>query len=118
MQLGRCQTPFAILQGRPLSAQFSINAHNQFAHSDHAGLVVIRTMWLASLCLGLSGFGAMVAIIAGTPAPPPIVETTPDKTTIGTGSSQDISAVTPAPSPIVEASPDKATMGQALHRIR
>src|SRR6266403_5392594 len=68
-------------------------------------------MWLAALCLGLSGFGAMVAIIAGTPAPPPIVETTPDKTTIGTGSSQDISAVTPAPSPIVEASPDKATIG-------
>jgi hypothetical protein len=67
-------------------------------------------MWLAALCLSLSGFGAMVAITARTPAPPPIVETTPDKTTIGTGSSQDISAGTPAPSPIVEASPDKATI--------
>jgi hypothetical protein len=67
-------------------------------------------MWLAALCLSLSGFGAMVAISAGTPAPPPIVETTPDKATIGTGSSQDISAGTPAPSPIVEASPDKATI--------
>jgi hypothetical protein len=50
-------------------------------------LVVIRTMWLAALCL--SGFGAMVAICAGTPTPPPIVEVSPDKTTIGTGSLQD-----------------------------
>src|SRR5258706_6465527 len=65
-------------------------------------------MWLAALCLGLSGFGAMVAISAGTPAPQPIVETTPDKTTIGTGSSQDISAGTPAPPP--KASPDQTTI--------
>ena len=66
-------------------------------------------MWLAALCL--SGFGAMVAICAGTPTPPPIVEVSPDKTTIGTGSSQDISAGTLTPPPIVEASPDKATIG-------
>src|SRR5258706_15950382 len=66
-------------------------------------------MWLAALCL--SGFGAMVAISAGTPTRPPIVEACPAKTTIGTGSSQDISAGTPAPSPIVEASPDKTTIG-------
>jgi hypothetical protein len=66
-------------------------------------------MWLAALCL--SGFGAMVAICAGTPTPPPIVEVSPDKTTIGTGSSQDISAGTPTPPPIVEASPDKTTIG-------
>ena len=51
------------------------------------GLVVIRTMWLAALCL--SGLGAMVAIGAGTPTPPPNVEPSPDQTTIATGSSQD-----------------------------
>jgi len=48
---------------------------------------MIRTMWLAALCL--SGFGTMVAICGGTPTPPPIVEVSPDKTTIGIGSSQD-----------------------------
>ena len=70
---------------------------------------MIRTMWRAAPYL--SGFGAMVAICAGTPTPPPIVEVSPDKTTIGTGSSQDISAGTPTPPPIVEASPDKTTIG-------
>jgi len=44
-------------------------------------------MWLAALCL--SGLGAMVAIGAGTPTPPPNVEPSPDQTTIATGSSQD-----------------------------
>jgi hypothetical protein len=95
----------------PLKCLIQPYAHNQFAYSDRAGLVVIRTMWLAALCLSLSGFGAMVAISAGTPAPPPIVETSRDKTAIGTGSSQDISAGTPTPPPIVEASPDKTTIG-------
>jgi hypothetical protein len=99
----------AILPGRPLKCLIQPYAHNQFAYSDHAGLVVTRTMWLAALCL--SGFGAMVAICAGTPTPPPIVEVSPDKTTIGTGSSQDISAGTLTPPPIVEASPDKTTIG-------
>ena len=53
----------------------------------------------------------MIAIRAGTPTPPPIVEASPDKTTIGTGSSQDISAGTPTAPPIVEASSDKTTIG-------
>ena len=53
----------------------------------------------------------MVAICGGTPTPPPIVEVSPDKTTIGAGSSQDISAGTLTPPPIVEASPDKTTIG-------
>jgi hypothetical protein len=44
-------------------------------------------MWLAALCL--SGLGAMVAIGAGTPTPPPDVEASTDQTTIATGSSQD-----------------------------
>jgi hypothetical protein len=71
----------------PLKCLIQPYAHNQFAHSDHAGLVVIRTMWLAALCL--SGLGAMVAISAETPTPPPNVEASPDQTTIATGSSQD-----------------------------
>jgi hypothetical protein len=48
---------------------------------------VIRTMWLAALCL--SGLGAMAAIGAGTPTPPPDVEASTDQTTIPTGCSQD-----------------------------
>src|SRR2546423_10062174 len=78
----------AILRGTPLKCLIQPYAHKQFAQSDHAGLVVIRTMWLAALCL--SGLGAMVAIGAGTPTPPPNVEPSPDQTTIATGcSSQD-----------------------------
>lgn len=77
----------AILARPPIKCLIQPYAHNQFAYSDHSGLVVTRTMWLAALCL--SGFGAMVAICAGTPTPPPIVEVSPDKTTIGIGSSQD-----------------------------
>jgi hypothetical protein len=50
-------------------------------------LAVIRTVWLAVLCL--IGLGAMVAIKAGTPSPPPYVGASPDQTTIGTGFAQD-----------------------------
>jgi hypothetical protein len=71
----------------PLKCLIQPYAHNQFAHSDHAGWVVIRTMWLAILCL--SGLGAMVAIGAGTSTPPPNVEASPDQTSIATGASQD-----------------------------
>ena len=50
-------------------------------------LAVIRTDWLAVLCL--IGLGAMVAIKAGTPTPPPNVGASPEQTTVGTGFAQD-----------------------------
>src|SRR5229473_2659636 len=51
------------------------------------GLAVIRTGWLAVLCL--IGLGATVAIKAGTPTPPPNVGASPEQTTVGTGFAQD-----------------------------
>ena len=51
------------------------------------GLAVIRTVWLAVLCLIV--LGAMVTIKAGTPSPPPNVGASPDQATIGKSFSQD-----------------------------
>jgi hypothetical protein len=51
------------------------------------GLNVIRTVWLAVLCL--IGLGAMVTIKAGTPPPPPNARASPDETTIAGASSRD-----------------------------
>jgi hypothetical protein len=55
------------------------------------GLAVIRTVWLAVLCL--IGLGATVAIKAGTPTLPPTlppnVGASPEQTTVGTGFAQD-----------------------------
>ena len=48
---------------------------------------MIRTVWLAVLCL--IGLGAMVAIKAGTPTPPPKIGASPEQTTVGTGFAQD-----------------------------
>jgi hypothetical protein len=48
---------------------------------------VIRTVWLAVLCL--IGLGAMVCIKAGSPTPTPNVGASPEQTTIATGSSHD-----------------------------
>jgi hypothetical protein len=50
-------------------------------------VAVIRTAWLAVLCL--IGVGAMVANKAGTPSPPPNVGASPDQMTIGKSFSQD-----------------------------
>jgi hypothetical protein len=51
------------------------------------GFAVIRTVGLAVLCL--IGLGAMVAIKAGTPTPPPNGGASPEQTTVGTGFAQD-----------------------------
>src|SRR5882672_9753059 len=51
----------------PLKCLIQSYAHNQFAYSDHAGVAVIRTVWLAVLCL--IGLGATVAT-AGPPTLP------------------------------------------------
>jgi len=51
------------------------------------GLAVIRTVWLAVLCL--IGLGAMVAIKAETPTPPPNVGASPEQTTVGACFAQD-----------------------------
>jgi hypothetical protein len=51
------------------------------------GLAVIRTVWLAVLCL--SGLGAMVAINAGTSTHQPTVAASPEQTTVGKTFSQD-----------------------------
>jgi hypothetical protein len=51
------------------------------------GVAVIRTVWLAVLCL--IGLGAVVAIKAGTPTPPPNVGAPPEQTTVGKTFSQD-----------------------------
>ena len=48
---------------------------------------MIRTVWLAVLCL--IGLGAMVAIGAGTPTPPPNVRASTEQTTVGESFSQD-----------------------------
>jgi hypothetical protein len=53
----------------------------------HAGFDVIRTVWLAGVCL--IGLGAMVGIKAGLPTSPPNVATSPEETTIGVGSTHD-----------------------------
>jgi hypothetical protein len=48
---------------------------------------VIRTVWLAVLCL--IGLGAMVALRAGTPTPAPSARPSPAQTTVGEIFSQD-----------------------------
>ena len=48
---------------------------------------MIRTVWLAVLCL--IGLGAMVAIRFGIPTPPPNVRTSPEQGTVGKRFSQD-----------------------------
>ena len=48
---------------------------------------MIRIVGLAVLCL--IGLGAMVAIKAGTPTPPPKVGASSEQTTVGTGFAQD-----------------------------
>jgi hypothetical protein len=53
----------------------------------HAGFDVIRTVWLAGVCL--IGLGAMVGIKAGLPTSPPNLITSPEQTTIGVGSRHD-----------------------------
>jgi hypothetical protein len=58
------------------------------AYSNHAGLAVIRTVWLAVFCL--IGLGAMVAIRAGTPPTPPSVRASPEQTSVAENFSQDI----------------------------
>jgi hypothetical protein len=71
----------------PLKRPIQSYAYNQFAYSDHAGLNVIRTVWLAILCL--IGLGAMVTIKAGTPPFPPNAGVSPGETTIAGTSSRD-----------------------------
>jgi hypothetical protein len=51
------------------------------------GLAVIRTVWLAVLCL--IGLGPMVAIRFGIPTPPPNVRASPEQGTVGKSFSQD-----------------------------
>jgi hypothetical protein len=53
----------------------------------HAGFGVIRTVWLAGLCL--IGLGAMVGIKAVPPTTTPNVGASAEQTTIATGSSHD-----------------------------
>jgi hypothetical protein len=48
---------------------------------------MIRTVWLAVLCL--IGLGAMVVIRAETPTPLPSVKASPEQATVGESSSQD-----------------------------
>ena len=48
---------------------------------------MIRTVWLAVLCL--IGLGAMVAIRFGIPTPPPNVRASPEQGTVGKSFSQD-----------------------------
>jgi hypothetical protein len=73
----------------PLKRLIQSYAHNQFAFRTMWGLAVIRTVWLAVLCL-IGLLGAMVAIKAGTPPPPPPnVGASPEQTTTATGSSHD-----------------------------
>ena len=48
---------------------------------------MIRTVWLAVLCL--IGLGAMVAIRFGIPTPPPNVRASPEQRTVGNSFSQD-----------------------------
>ena len=50
-------------------------------------LGVIRTVWLAVLCL--IGIGAMAAIKAGSPPPLPSMGASPGETTIANDSSRD-----------------------------
>jgi hypothetical protein len=50
-------------------------------------LAVIRTVWLAVLCL--IGLGAMVAVRFGIPAPPPNVKASPEQGTVGKSFLQD-----------------------------
>ena len=50
-------------------------------------MAVIRTVWLAVVCL--IGLGAMVALRAGTPTPPPSARPSPAQTTVGEIFSQD-----------------------------
>jgi hypothetical protein len=77
----------SFLPVRPLRAGFSptltINSHIRTIW----GLAVMRTAWLAILCL--IGLGAMVAIKAGTPTPPPNIGAFPEQTTVGKSFSQD-----------------------------
>jgi hypothetical protein len=49
---------------------------------------MIRTVWLAFLCL--LGLGALVAIRAGTPTTPPSARASPEQTTVSEIFSQDI----------------------------
>jgi hypothetical protein len=71
----------------PLKCPIQFYANNQFAYVDHAGLDVIRTVWLAALCL--TGLGAMVTLKAGTPPPPPNAGASPAETTIAGAPSGD-----------------------------
>jgi hypothetical protein len=77
-----------LLPPRPIKRLIQPYAHTQFAHLRTVrGLAVIRTVWLAILCL--IGLGAMVALRAGTPTPPPSVRASPAQTTVGQIFSQD-----------------------------
>jgi hypothetical protein len=76
------------------------------------GLGVIRTVWLAVLCL--IGLGAIVATNAGPPTPTPNVGAFSEQTTIATNSSHDtltkadrleIAYVPVAAEPVVPATP-------------
>jgi hypothetical protein len=53
----------------------------------HAGFDVIRTVWLAGVCL--IGLGAMVGIKAGLPMPPLNVAASAEQTTTGVDSAHD-----------------------------
>jgi hypothetical protein len=64
----------------PLKRPIQSYAYNPFAYSGMRGIDVIRTVWLASLCL--IGLGAMVDINAEQPTPAPNVGDSAEQTTI------------------------------------
>jgi hypothetical protein len=71
----------------PLKCLIQSYAHNQFAYLDHAGADVIRTLWLAVLCL--IGLVAMIATRFGIPTTPSNVRASPEQRTVGKSFSQD-----------------------------